>query len=364
MRNRVGILSRHAVPNYGSILQAFALQDALDSMGAESEYIDYRIPRDFPLADAMRTSGALGPVRAIPKAIGARKFEAMRKGLLKQSRRVTDAEALKALLAEYDVLCVGGDQVWNVMSDGNIEGAYLLDGAPEGAYKFSFSSSFGKNGLDARERDRAAKAFARFDRLSVREESGQKALEDMGLVAVTVVDPVHLLTKEEWFGRVEPKAPCGVEGKYCLIYNLHPSDRFDRYAAAACEGLGLEVVSIRPSLRKTMGRNLFYPSLAEFLWLFDNASCVLTDSFHGTAFSLLLNTPFVDILPEQYAERNKAILSRYGLESRISTDLPAGDLRLGEFDWDGVNGALSANRDASKAFLADVVGEFSARHPR
>ena len=364
MKNRVGILSRHAVPNYGSILQAFALQDALDSMGAESEYVDYRIPRDFPLADAMRTSGVLGPVRAIPKAVGARKFEAMRRGLLKQSRRVTDAEGLKGLLAEYEVLCVGGDQVWNVMSDGNIEGAYLLEGAPDEAYKFSFSSSFGKNGLDARERGRAAAAFARFDRLSVREESGQKTLEVMGLKAVTVVDPVHLLTKEEWFGRIEPRAPHGVGGKYCLIYNLHPSEGFDRYVAAACGGLGLEVVSIRPSLRKTMGKNLFYPSLEEFLWLFDNAACVLTDSFHGTAFSLLFNTPFVDILPEQYAERNKAILSRYGLESRISTELPAEDLRLGDFDWDGVNDSLAANRDASKVFLSETVGEFAARLAR
>lgn len=364
MKNRVGILSRHAVPNYGSILQAFALQEALDSMGVEAEYVDYRIPRDFPLAEALRTSRVLGPARAIPKAIGFWKFEAMRKGLLRQSRRVTDAEGLRGLLAEYEVLCVGGDQVWNVMSDGDIEGAYLLEGAPDSAYKFSFSSSFGKNGLDARDRDRAAVAFARFDRLSAREESGQKILEEMGFNAVTVVDPVHLLTKEEWFDRIEPKAPRGVSGEYSLIYNLHPSDEFNRYAAAACEELGFEVVSIRPSLRKTMGRNLFYPLLSEFLWLFDNAACVLTDSFHGTAFSLLFNTPFIDILPEQYAERNKAILSRYGLESRISTELPAEDLHLGSIDWMSVNELLSANRDASKAFLAETVGEFSARFNR
>ena len=364
MNNRVGILSRHAVPNYGSILQAFALQDALNSMGVDAEYVDYRIPRDFPLADAMRTSGVLGPIRAIPKAIGALKFEAMRKGLLKQSRRVTDVDGLGGLLAEYPVLCVGGDQVWNVMSDGNIEGAYLLEGAPDGAYKFSFSSSFGKNGLDARERDRATKALARFNRLSVREESGQKTLEEMGLKAQTVVDPVHLLSKETWFDRVEPRTPRGVSGKYCLIYNLHPSEAFDRYSAAACESLGIEVVSVRPSLRKTMGKNLFYPSLHEFLWLFDNAACVLTDSFHGTAFSLLFNTPFVDILPEQYAERNKAILSRYGLESRISTELQPEELRLGDFDWAGVNELLATNRRSSTKFLAETVDEFSARLAR
>lgn len=364
MKKCVGILSRHAVPNYGSILQAYALQDAFASMGITAEYVDYRIPRDFPLADAMRTSGALGPIRAIPKAIGARKFEAMRSDLLKQSRRVTDSEELGKLLAEYPVLCVGGDQVWNIMSDGNIEGAYLLEGASDDAYKFSFSSSFGKNGLDPRERERAAKAFARFDRLSVREESGQKTLEEMGLEAQTVVDPVHLLSKEAWFDRIEPRAPRGVNGKYCLIYNLHPSDAFDRYSAAACKSLGLEVVSIRPSLRKTMGKNLFYPSLHEFLWLFDNATCVLTDSFHGTAFSLLFNTPFVDILPEQYAERNKAILSRYGLDSRISTELQPEELCLNDFDWAGVNESLAVNRESSLEFLCDTVGEFSARLAR
>lgn len=364
MKKCVGILSRHAVPNYGSILQAYALQDAFTSLGVDSEYVDYRIPRDFPFADAMRTSGVLGPIRAIPKAIGARKFETMRSELLRQSRRVTDSDGLCDLLAEYPVLCVGGDQVWNVMSDGNIEGAYLLEGAPDNAYKFSFSSSFGKNGLDAREHDRAAKAFARFDRLSVREESGQKTLERMGFEAQTVVDPVHLLSKESWFDRIEPHAPRGVNGKYCLIYNLHPSESFDRYSAVACKSLGLEVVSIRPSLRKTMGNNLFYPSLHEFLWLFDNAACVLTDSFHGTAFSLLFNTPFVDILPERYAERNKAILSCYGLDSRISTELHPEELCLEEFDWAGVNESLAANRESSRKFLRETVGEFSARLAR
>lgn len=254
--------------------------------------------------------------------------------------------------------------MWNIMSDGNIEGAYLLEGASDDTYKFSFSSSFGKNGLDAREYDRAAKAFARFDRLSVREESGQKTLEEMGFEAQTVVDPVHLLSKETWFDRVEPRAPRGVNGEYCLIYNLHPNDAFDRYSAAACKSLGLEVVSIRPSLRKTMGKNLFYPSLNEFLWLFDNAACVLTDSFHGTAFSLLFNTPFVDILPEQYAERNKAILSRYGLDSRISTELQPEELCLNDFDWAGVNESLAVNRVSSTEFLCDTVDEFSARLAR
>lgn len=361
MKRRVGILSRHAVPNYGSILQAFALQDVLDSMGADSEYVDYRIPRDFPLADAMRVSGLLGPLRAIPKAIGAHKFEVMRKGLLKQSRRVTDAEGLRSLMAEYEVLCVGGDQVWNVMSDGNIEGAYLLEGATDESYKFSFSSSFGKNGLVDDERDRVIRAFGRFDKLSVREESGQSIIESMGFDVKTVVDPVHLLKKEEWFDRIAPKAPSGMSGDFCLIYNLHPSESFEDYASRACASLGLSVVSIRPSMRKTMGRNLFYPSLSEFLWLFENASCVLTDSFHGTAFSILFNTPFVDILPKQFAERNKAILSRYGLESRISTEINVTDLCLDAFDWDAVNELLSEKREDSKQFLSQIVDEFSPR---
>ena len=285
MKKCVGILSRHAVPNYGSILQAYALQDAFASMGINAEYVDYRIPRDFPLADAMRTSGALGPIRAIPKAIGARKFEAMRSDLLRQSRRVTDSEELGKLLAEYPVLCVGGDQVWNIMIRWKHRGCLPFWRAHQTMPTSSPSlPPLVKNGLDPRERERAAKAFARFDRLSVREESGQKTLEEMGLEAQTVVDPVHLLSKEAWFDRVEPRAPRGVNGEYCLIYNLHPSDAFDRYSAAACKSLGLEVVSIRPSLRKTMGKNLFYPSLHEFLWLFDNATCVLTDSFHGLLF--------------------------------------------------------------------------------
>lgn len=364
MKHRVGILSRHAVPNYGSIFQAFALQSALDGLGTESEYVNYRIARDYPVADAIRQSGLMGPLRAVPKVVGARKFEAIRDALLKQTRSVVDSGGLESLLCEYEVLCVGGDQVWNVMSDGRVEGAYLLEAAPDTSYKFSYASSFGGDRLALSERDRVASALAKFNRLSVREESGQRIIEEMGLKARRVVDPVHLLTKGEWIDRFSPKAPLKVADRFCLIYNLHPSVEFNEYAYRACTSLGLNVISIRPSLRRTMGRNLFYPTPAEFLWLFDNAECVLTDSFHGTAFSLLFNTPFVDILPEQYSERNTAILARYGLQSRTSVRIPPEDLALGAVDWVRVNDLLSADRVQSRSYLADTVREFCTKFGR
>lgn len=361
MESKVGILSRHAVPNYGSILQAYALQAALEKRGIESEYVDYRIPRDFPMSAALRSSGILGPIRALPKFISSRNFEAMRHALLHQSRRVTNSIGLTELLSEYDVLCVGGDQVWNVMSDGKIDGAYLLESASDSSYKFSFSSSFGKSGLRKEECERVRAALSRFNKISVREESGQAILERMGLSAKTVVDPVHMLTKGQWLDSIPPVRPSGVESRYCLIYNLHPQNEFNQYVSEACRHLGIQVVSIRPSLRKTLGVNLFYPSLGEFLWLFDNATCVLTDSFHGTAFSLLFNTPFVEILPRQYSERNMAILSRYDLESRISAKIDPCDLELESFDWARVNQKLAEHRTFSERFLDSAIQEFSVR---
>lgn len=360
MKSTVGILSRHAVPNYGSILQAYALQVALEKKGVESEYIDYRIPRDFPMSAALKSSGLFGPIRALPKYIGSRKFEAMRQVSLRQSRRVTDEAGLTEILAEYSVLCVGGDQVWNVMSDGKIDGAYLLEAAPDSSYKFSFSSSFGKSGLQSEEFERVNAALSRFNKLSVREESGQAILERMGLNAKTVVDPVHMLTKDEWMSRIPPVRPSGIESKYCLIYNLHPHEDFNRYASEVCNHLGIQAISIRPSLRRALGTNIFYPSLGEFLWLFDNAACVLTDSFHGTAFSLLFNTPFVEIMPKQYSERNKAILVRYGLESRVSDKIDPGHLELESFDWSKVNEVLAAHRRFSERFLDSAIRDFSA----
>lgn len=354
---KIGILSRHAVSNYGSILQAIALEKKLESLGCKAEYIDYRLKRDLPLYEAYREVGFAAPFKALPKWIGMHKFERMRGKYLSQGDRVWDDSGVRDLCGKYDGVCVGSDQVWNILSDGLIDSTYLLTQICDDKYKFSYASSFGKEGVAESEVDKVITSLKQFNRISVREESGKRFLETFGVSAEVCVDPVHLLTANEWVEIVNPRQPDAVGGNFVLVYNLHPSTRFDAYALQVIQNVGCQVLSIRPTLRRACGRNLFFPSLEEFLWLFRNADCVLTDSFHGTAFSILFNTPFVEILPEKYSERNQAILARYGLSDRTANRVSVSDVMNASIDWAAINEILAINRSESIAYLTNCIAE-------
>lgn len=354
---QVGLLSRHAVSNYGSILQAFALERKLSSLGCKAEYVDYRLKRDMPLREAYREVGLAAPVKALPKGIGMRKFERMRGEILSQSERVWDYAGVRELCGRYEALCVGSDQVWNILSDGIIDDVYLLNQICDDKYKFSYASSFGKMGVADSEIDRVISSLRRFNRISVREESGKEFLETFGINATVCVDPVHLLSDVEWTESIKQKRPKHVEAEYILVYNLHPDAGFDSYVSQVTHNLNYQVISIRPTLRKAYGHNLFFPTLGEFLWLFKNARTVLTDSFHGTAFSILFNTHFVDILPKKYSERNIAILSRYGLTEQTSKTLSPARALNSIINWDYVNDRLAEKRTDSIQYLNECLSE-------
>lgn len=355
---QIGLLSRHAVSNYGSILQAIALERELRTLGCRAEYVDYRLKRDMPLWEAYREVGLAAPVKALPKSIGMCKFEKMRGETLHQSERVWDYAGVQELCGRYDALCIGSDQVWNILSDGIIDDVYLLNQICDDKYKFSYASSFGKMGVADSEIDRVITSLRRFNRISVREESGKEFLEAHGIKATVCVDPVHLLTNVEWSQIIKQNRPKHVEADYILVYNLHPDADFDSYVSQVTHNLTYQIVSIRPTLRKTCGHNLFFPTLGEFLWLFKNAKIVLTDSFHGTAFSILFNTQFVDILPKMYSERNTAILSRYGLAGQTSITLSPSRVLNSKINWDYVNDRLTDNRIDSIQYLKECLSEF------
>ncbi len=360
-RARIGILSRHAVPNYGSVLQACALQWALEDLGYDACYLNYRLFRDQPLAAARRESGLPAALlRSIPKAVSENRFESMRKRLLSQTSVVHTGDELRTLSGAFDALCVGGDQVWNVLSDGAVDGAYLLDFADADIPRFSYASSLGSGRIAESDRERFSTALSHFDRVSVREVSGVEALAGIGIDSTVVVDPVHLFSVETWEKRIPFAAPKGLEpGNFILVYNLHPDDEFRSYLGETLDGSPVPVVSIRPTLRGSYGRNVFYPEPGEFLWMFRNARCVYTDSFHGTAFSLLFDTPFVEWVPETNNDRNLSLLSTYGLLDRVAQRLPAGAATRMDGRWEDVNERLAERRADSTRFLAEAVREIA-----
>ena len=208
-------------------------------------------------------------------------------------------------------IIIWSDQVWNPsfgMSD-----ITLLNGV-KCRKKISFSSSFGVNTMPYDQK--AADCLNDFNSLSVREEAGAKIIKELtGRDATVLVDPTMLLTQEEW--RKVSKKPRGAKEGYILTYFLSPKcDEAKTKLEAIREDREVyELLNPNDKVAGTAG-----PS--EFLWLFDHADLILTDSFHACVFSFLFNKPFI-VYDRNWDGGNmnsrlETLLSKFSLERKYA----------------------------------------------
>ena len=327
---KVSVITRHAITNYGSLLQALATQMAIESLGHECEIVDYVRTDESTLhlegtllkgkpswnGSAVKRLAYL-LLRQPESVAGALGFARERRKLLKLSRRYSSVEALVAGFPAADVYMTGSDQVWGPTASGEYDPSYLLSFAPDSARKVSYAASFGKKVPEGDTEAAFRSLLVRYTAISVREDSAVSQLEKWGLGARQVLDPTLLLSGDAWRGfidRQRKRAP------YALVYQIHSDPRVGKNAKLAAESLGLPLVRVSAHLHQ-IGREgclEYLPGIKEFISLIDNAELLVTDSFHGTAFAINLGTPFVEILPDNgTASRNVSILRLTGLEDRI-----------------------------------------------
>ena len=215
------------------------------------------------------------------------------------------------LQEEYNTLIVGSDQIWNTTFKWLSINAFLPFKHPK---KIAFSASFG---VDSIPYDQTiADCLNDFKALSVREEAGAKIIKDLtGRDATVLVDPTMLLTKDEW--RKVSKKPRGAKEGYILTYFLSPKcDEAKTKLEEIKEDKEVyELLNPNDKIAGTAG-----PS--EFLWLFEHADLILTDSFHACVFSFLFNKPFI-VYDRNWNEGNmnsrlETLLSKFSLERKYA----------------------------------------------
>lgn len=327
---KIGIVSRHAYFNYGSCLQAYALQSTLEQMGHYAEYVNYIRPDEKSwkscLGDLKESrmnknflTRILYLVMQIPSYYMMKPiFSNAQKKYLVLSDEINDRNKLPA--SKYDVLCTGSDQVWNRIHN-EIETAYFWDNI-EG-YKISYASSFGKSEVNTADEKMLREMLLDYKHITVRESSGVKILNKLGLQGTQVVDPVMLQDKQFWEKFI---ANCQLKQKkrYILVYQLH----FSQYLSECIEYLNknneFEVIYMCNDYKKIIKnvsnkgiKYLFLPSVEDFVAYIHNADFVVTDSFHGTVFSIIFERQFAEILPDTNTARNEDLLELFGLQARI-----------------------------------------------
>ena len=295
--SRVGILTFLHNDNYGSALQAYALQRVVRELGHECAHLDYAPDRAEKIRNLLRSGnnpklileglrkrtvrasqeGARAKSRAIPAFYERR---------MQLSRSCRNAEELQAVSGEFDILVCGSDQIWNPVW---LNPVYFLTFAPKGKKRIAYAPSLGIQTLPPAGKIRRIREWTEgFDAVSVREEEGAELLEKMtGIRAEVMPDPVCLLNREEWTGMATP-APAG--DPYLLCYFIGENESYRDRVLRISRDSGLRILEIPVTAE---GYSDGFEKLQgigpeEFLGAVRGASCFCTDSFHGLVFGTLL----------------------------------------------------------------------------
>lgn len=292
---KIGILTFVNTINYGAVLQAYALQNKINSFGIKAEIIEY-VNLKIEQKEKNTIANKFSPKYLVRKLV-------LGKALIKKEKKFKEYEekyihygkklnstSISQVNRYYDKFICGSDQVWNRKLI-HEDWTYFLDFVEEDKKKVSYAPSFGNIPFPKSDYQEGARLLNKFRHLSVREVTGKKEIEKIcGLKAQVVVDPTLLLSKEEWIQHIKFIPPIK---EYILVYFPHNKKNVFNFVNKLKQKTGLPVIylSISPRIQRGV-KTIYDASPDEFLGWIYHAKYVVTGSFHGTAFSLNLEKQF------------------------------------------------------------------------
>lgn len=377
---KIGIITILKVNNYGAELQAYATQAVLKRMGYDAEIIDYlfyknpkfvKTQRSVPLFHIplkKRIAEFLYPIvhrlkdannREILKQREIR-FANFHKKNTSMSPTYKSMDELYNARMDYDVYMTGSDQVWNPGIYSSLL-PYFLDFAPKGHRRIAYAASFGVSQIPEYARKVYAEYLQTYHAIGVRERNAvDQVMSIANKKAQWVLDPTLLLSKEEW-QQVSSLMETPFE-PYILLYELTPCSYIRKLAEHICSIRHWKIIRICKNASKEDKDpailNIIDAGPAEFLDLFSKAALVITNSFHGTAFSINFQRPFYTVLPlrKQNNSRQRSLLELFGLTSRLLVE-GDGFPKNAELtvDYTSVNKILEQERMKSVQFLKEAI---------
>lgn len=363
MQKNVLIVTLGLGKNYGGILQAFALQHAVKNLG-------FNVTTAGSSGSSMRKHLKKLPFAAkvIEKIKGPRLVESplssttfhTNKFINKYiNKKTIDSARIAALCSHYDAIITGSDQVWR-KKYAYLPHTFLLFPAPR-TRKFSFAASFGRE--DIKEYNLIDKALAKrqlrsFKSISVREKSGSQLVQRLAQrSAESHLDPTLLLTKSDYC-EILPSERIQ-DGPFLFNYCLDPTPAKTKAKETLSEVLKL------PSFTLILGENNHgtpLPSVESWLSAFRDAEMVLTDSFHGTIFSIIFNKPFLVFgNHERGLSRFTSLLGELGLlnhlvdedSSTLHADIQS--IISASPNWEEVEAHVAARRKKALRYLRENI---------
>ena len=350
--------------NYGSALQAYALQSKLKELGAEPMIIRPEAKNiGKSLHDKLRfyfrKEKHYGPLRkirrSIQKRIYATKLKKINAFISGHTVIIPYKEALHSIQIDKCVLLAGSDQIWNTLNH-EIDDFYLFREIDNPrARKVSYAASIGVSILTEEQKEYYKVALADFDVVSFRETHALRLLSDsLNNNEVRVdIDPTLLYDACFWEKLLPSKKP---ELPYLFVYMLRPDRRVIEIARHLAKKHHLNIIYIGLFSNYYRGvKTVVDAGVEDFLYYLYNADIVITNSFHGTVFSLLFHKKFASVRIDSTASRVESLLRTVGLENRLVEGVDDCEYVYHDYNYSEIDKILDDNRRGSINYLRQIV---------
>ena len=376
---RIGILTQPLYCNYGGIIQCYALQFILKRMGHEAVVLQREWSRRYTFQGALIyymkhiVKLLIGKKESWHYYVNQQKRDYIAQNTYRfienyinpRSKKCYTTEQIKNEVRRLnlDAIVVGSDQVWRP-DYSPCQPNYFLDFLPVDSKikRVSYAASFGGDNWnwDSELTKRCAELLQRFNAVSVREESGIRfCREHFNVDAIQVLDPTMLLEKDDYLIFVNSQIKRGSLFNYVLDRSPEKQNMINIIAEKTNKTSFYSMPEQDDSIYNLYGDidKSVYPPIENWLSAFNEAEMVVTDSFHGTVFSIIFNKPFWVIGNEgRGMARFETLLSMFGLEDRMINSKMVALINLNkEIDWEKVNTKRRVLQKVSLSFLKESL---------
>ena len=353
------LITIHTGFNFGSVLQTIATVKILSDIGIKTTVVNYIQPvytyQEFLKGIFTSVKEFVLKVYKLPDLIiNNHVYGSYLKKYCNVSAPIYRSDSFLKRCPVGDYYITGSDQVWNTYYNG-IDMHYFFSGIT--GVKFSLSASIGKEKADEETKKMLLNGLKDYIAISVREETAVDILSELEYDSTWLIDPTFMLNKEDWALYETRK---NIKKKYILLYlpyNIKDKDIIYKTARQIADKNNLEVVTFSWNYRddKYADKTYKYCSPGDFVTLMMHAEYVITNSFHGTAFSINLNKQFWVYMPTSFSTRIESTLSLFNLEDRLLSAIITDEQISEKIDYNIINGLLEKERKRTWLFLLNII---------
>lgn len=357
---KISFITIHIGSNFGSTLQTIATYKTLKELGADPICVNYIPPRVTYRRywSVARTS----IFRFIRRIIffpflyeETQRFAQYLARHCKVSTPIYYEDNFEKKCPLADIYITGSDQVWNTTHNEGLDAHYFFENIK--GKKIAYASSIGKSSLDNQELQWLKEYTNDYSSILVREKSAVEIFKCIGKQAEQVLDPTIMLNRKEWLPYASKRM---VKEPYLFVYlpyNIADKKLCYQTARKISKKKNLKVISFSHSFYKDelADHTFIFSGPDDVLSLIYHADFVITNSFHGTAFSINLNRQFYTYMPSCFSTRINSIVNLCGLQNRVLYDVVKDNWESDTINYAPINEKLDIERKKSINYLRDAL---------